>query len=99
MSKSKPTGLPGIDAFTKGARPALTKPAETEVATELEEPKKEPEKPKIVKERTTVMLYPETLSAMEQLKVELRKSGEKVTYSDVLEQAIWALMEKKGLKP
>jgi hypothetical protein len=45
------------------------------------------------------MLYPNTLSAMEQLKMELRKSGDKVTLSDVLEQAVWALMEKKGLKP
>ena len=92
MSKSKQGGLGGIDAFTKGASAALTKPAEVAAP-------KEPEKPKVVKERTTVMLYPATLSAMEQLKVELRKSGEKVTYSDVLEQAIWALMEKKGLKP
>ena len=42
-------------------------------------------------------MYPRTLSAMEQLKMELRKSGDKVTLSDVFEEAIWALMEKKGL--
>jgi hypothetical protein len=35
---------------------------------------------------------------MEQLKVELRKTGEKVTLSDVIDEAIWALVEKKGLK-
>lgn len=57
------------------------------------------EKSKVVKARTTIMLYPQTLSAMEQLKIELRKSGSKVTLSDVMEQAVWALMEKKGLKP
>ena len=55
------------------------------------------EKPKSTKVRTTITIYPTTLSAMEQLKMELRKSGDKVTLSDVMEQAIWALMEKKGL--
>lgn len=91
MSTSKRSGgLGGVKAFTTPSSAAPTKPAEVTTGLEAVKPKKE---------RTTVMLYPETLSAMERLKVELRKSGDKVTYSDVLEQAIWALMEKKGLKP
>ena len=56
------------------------------------------EAPKSTKVRTTITIYPRTLSAMEQLKMELRKSGDKVTLSDVMEEAIWALMEKKGLR-
>ncbi len=56
------------------------------------------EAPKSTKVRTTITIYPRTLSAMEQLKMELRKSGEKVTLSDVMEEAIWALMDKKGLR-
>lgn len=56
------------------------------------------EKPKSTKVRTTITIYPRTLSAMEQLKMELRKSGDKITLSDVMEEAIWALMEKKGLR-
>lgn len=55
-------------------------------------------KTKASKIRTTVTLYPQTLAAMEQLKVELRKSGDKATLSDVLEQAVAALMDKKGIK-
>lgn len=92
MSTSKRSGGLGRKIFTTPtATPAGEIPQqETAAATE---------KPKIIKARTTVMLYPHTLSAMEQLKVELRKSGDKVTLSDVLEQAVWALMEKKGLKP
>lgn len=96
MSNSKRSGGIGRSIFTKPTgEQATTDVAEVQVAEKVEKPAK----PKVVKERTTVMLYPQTLSAMEQLKIELRKSGNKVTYSDVLEQAIWALMEKKGLKP
>lgn len=92
MSTNKRTGgLGGVKAFTTPASASPTKPAKTT-------DQKEPAEPKIEKARTTVMLYPATLAALDQLKSELRKSGEKATYSDVLEQAIWALMEKKGLK-
>lgn len=93
MSDTKRSGGLGRKIFTTptGDTPA-TEPATAGIPQKAA-------KPKVVKARTTVMLYPQTLSAMEQLKVELRKSGDKVTLSDVLEQAVWALMEKKGLKP
>lgn len=96
MSDTKRSGGIGRKIFTTptGDTPAT----EPSAAAAAGIPQKPP-KPKVVKARTTVMLYPQTLSAMEQLKVELRKSGDKVTLSDVLEQAVWALMEKKGLKP
>ena len=92
MSTSKRPGGLGRKIFTTPTESPASETAERETPSAIE-------KSKVVKARTTVMLYPHTLSAMEQLKVELRKSGDKVTLSDVLEQAVWALMEKKGLKP
>lgn len=56
---------------------------------------KQPEKPKKV--RTTITLYPETLAAMELLKAEARKTGKKVTLSDVFADAVDALMAQRGL--
>lgn len=94
MSTSKRSGGLGRKIFTTPTEAPVTSEAEDQ-----QQPPAKPPKPKVVKARTTVMLYPKTLSAMEQLKMELRKSGDKVTLSDVLEQAVWALMEKKGLKP
>ena len=55
------------------------------------------EAPKPQKVRTTVTLYPETLAAMELLKVESRKNGQRATYSDVLGEAVHLLMEQRGL--
>ena len=94
MSNSKKkTGLGKSAFFTPQAEESEspTPPAET---TKAEEPKA-PEKPQKV--RTTVTLYPETLAAMELLKANARKSGKKVTLSDVFEDAIKALMEKKQI--
>lgn len=91
MSTTKRSGGLGRKIFTT--------PTEGSATTEVEQLDKPAPKAKVAKIRTTITLYPHTLSAMEQLKVELRKSGDKVTLSDVLEQAVWSLMEKKGFKP
>jgi hypothetical protein len=56
----------------------------------------QPKKPKKV--RTTVTLSQETLDSIELLKLEARKeSGKKITYSDILQEAIETLMQQKGL--
>ena len=89
MSTTKKSGL---------GRKIFTTPTEDAVAGETEQREVPPPKAKVAKIRTTITLYPQTLAAMEQLKVELRKSGDKATLSDVLEQAVAALMDKKGLK-
>ncbi len=82
-NQERKTGL-GRSAFFQG-KPAL----ETEATAE--------EKPKKV--RTTVSLYTETMAGLEALKIEARKeTGRKVTYSDVLNEAIADLMKKKGIE-
>lgn len=95
MTTSKRSGGIGRKIFTT---PTEDLAASTEATTAAEQPTK-PAKTKVPKVRTTVTLYPKTLSAMERLKVEMRKSGKRITLSDVMEQAVWALMEKEGLKP
>ena len=97
-SKKSSTGLgvkvftapTGDDTQTSDASP-ISRKSNPALAVRTPEAKSE-------KVRTTVTLYPRTLSALEQLKVELRKSGTKVTLSDVLDEAVWSLMEKKGLR-
>lgn len=100
MSKRK-TGL-GTDAFFQ-----QSEPSEDEKAAEKKEPEQEqepqaegkgPKRNKSEKVRTTVTLYPETLAGMEMLKVQARMEGEKATYSDILNEAIRDLMEKKGVE-
>ncbi len=95
MSNSKKTGL-GRSAFFN--RPEEEQEREQTQTTPPPAEEKKPEKPKKV--RTTVTLYPETLASMETLKVEARREqGRKVTYSDVLQEAIELLMNHKGLSP
>lgn len=48
--------------------------------------------------RTTVTLYPQTLAAMESLKVQARRQGQRATYSDILEEAILDLARKRGVE-
>jgi hypothetical protein len=87
---NKKTGL-GKSAF-------FSRPESDEQESQTPPPQqpKKPEKPQKV--RTTVTLYPETLASIELLKLEARKqSGEKVTYSDILHEAIETLMHQKGL--
>ena len=87
----KPTGVEPL------AEAAPTAPVESAPAP-AETPAVAPQKrPKSNKVHLTVTVYPKTLSVMELLKVELRKSGSRVTISDVLDEAIWALVEKKKL--
>lgn len=88
MSTTKRSGGLGRKIFTTPTKSIVTS----------EQPQHDLPSTKAAKVRTTVTLYPHTLAAMEQLKVELRKSGDKATLSDVLEQAVLALMDKKGLK-
>jgi hypothetical protein len=53
---------------------------------------------KLKKVRTTVTLYPDTLALMELMKVQARRDGARATYSDILEEAIVDLAEKRGLE-
>lgn len=96
MTTTKKGGLGRRNVFTN-PRPAALDEQTIVVPPPVVEAPPAPKKEKSDKVRTTITMYPKTLSAMEQLKVELRKSGEKVTLSDVLDEAIWALVEKKGL--
>ena len=98
MAKRK-TGL-GAEAF-------FTTPETVETASEPEEKpestkttrkqqkKEEPQGPKHI--RTTIRLHTETFAALEMLKVQARKQGEKITFGDILDEAIKDLMEKKGV--
>ena len=87
MSNKKQTGL-GRNAFFKNS----TEDEQVPSAPESTPAAKKPEKV-----RTTLTLYPETLASMEILKIEGRKSGQRVTLSDVLNEAVTTLMQKKGL--
>ncbi len=99
-SKAKKTGLGGgVDAiFSSGAD---TEQVEETVigAVEVDETPTEPEKPsKPPKYRTTVMLYPDTLSDIELLKSEARKQGIKATMSDILNDAILLLAKERQIR-
>ena len=90
---SKKTGL-GTNAFFGSDE------ADQVVESAVAEPVT-PAKPKPVKApkkvRTTVTLYPRTLAAMELLKAESRKEGERSTLSDILGDAIDLLLKKKKI--
>lgn len=87
MAKKR-TGL-GTAAFFQAR-------ANQQEPTEQGEPQAaEPPKPRKV--RTTVTLYPDTLAMMEMLKVEARRQGQRATFSDILEEAILILAERKGV--
>ena len=94
MSKQrKPTGL-GTDAFFRTPNVPEVKPTIPKHPGQTQEG----EAPQSRKVRTTVTLYPDTLAALEMLKVYARKQGERMTYSDILDEAISNLIEKKGIK-
>ncbi len=92
-SKAKKTGMgEGVSAlFKSGAEETATNSAEEAPA----EPEK-PSKPK--KYRTTVMLYPDTLSDIELLKSEARKQGVKATMSDILNDAVQLLAKEREIR-
>lgn len=102
--KERRTGL-GTSAFFQQRRSVESEPELEELALEAPTVEKaesipdggveEPEKPKKV--RTTVMFPPETLAALEMLKVDARRQGQRATYSDILAEAIHDLARKKGI--
>ena len=86
----KKTGLgAGVGAFFQtDDDTAATEPGKTRAP--------EPSKPEKV--RTTVMLYPTTLSGIELLKSESRKRGNRATMSDILNDAVAMLMRERNIK-
>ena len=88
--KKKKTGL---------GRSAFFVTDEEQGESEVTETPTQPQPSKKVKKvRTTVTLYPETLEAMELIRFEARKTGDKVTMSDVLREAVEELLKAKGLE-
>lgn len=90
-AKSKNTGLGTSVFFPKGgddtqAAPAAT--ATTKAAT--------PKKPVRPKSRTTVILYNDTLEAIELLKAQSRKNGVKASMSDILNDAVELLIQERN---
>jgi hypothetical protein len=83
-SKTKKGGLgEGVNALFKRGEEA---PSDTE----------KPSKPE--KYRTTVMLYPDTLSNIELLKADARKQGVKATMSDILNDAVQLLAKERQIQ-
>lgn len=101
MAKDRKTGL-GTAAFFQQPGSTVTPAASQAPVQTLERPgeiptegEHRPERSAAPKKvRTTVLLYPETLANMEDLKIRARRRGDKATFSDILEQAIRMLMEK-----
>ncbi|MGL4650271.1 MAG: hypothetical protein ACRC1H_12765, partial [Caldilineaceae bacterium] len=95
-----PAEAPSPDAPIAALPPADAPAAEALAADGAEEPAPAPDAApaKAAKVRTTIMLTPAAASALDLLRLELRRGGEKVTYSEVLELAIAALVEKQGLR-
>ncbi len=90
---SKKTGL-GTNAFFGSDE---TNQVVENTATEQPTPVKPKPVKAVKKVRTTVTLYPRTLAAMELLKAESRKDGERSTLSDILGDAIDLLLKKKKI--
>jgi hypothetical protein len=106
MAKDRKTGL-GTSAFFQQVATPTEEPAQPEVPSATGQgastapavsgtDAKAATEPKKV--RTTVMLYPETLAALEMLKVQARRRGTRATYSDILEEAIQALAVSQGVE-
>lgn len=101
MSKKK-TGL-GTDAFFQQSQSAKREKEEKEeeerVASQpTSQTTEEPAQEKPEKMRTTITMYPETRAGLEMLKIQELRQGNKVTFSDILDEAIQDLMEKKGVE-
>ncbi|MCB0078717.1 MAG: hypothetical protein KDD73_15000 [Anaerolineales bacterium] len=56
-----------------------------------------PKKKKVNKVRTSVTLYPDTLARMEAMKIESLRDGVRVTYSQLISEAINDLADKRGI--
>jgi hypothetical protein len=98
VGEKKKTGLGTSAFFQRGQSGGEQGNEAAPTVQEATEPAKPDSPPKPKKVRTTVMMYEKTLASMELLKVEARKQGIKATLSDVLEEAIQSLMEKKKLE-
>lgn len=90
-AKNKNTGLGASVFFPKGEDDTQAAPAVT-AATKSAAPKK-PVRPKT---RTTVILYNDTLEAIELLKAQSRKNGVKASMSDILNDAVELLIQDRN---
>lgn len=84
-AKKKNTGL-GVQAFFSGGEDSKGAPAATQA----------PSKPVREKSRTTVILYNDTLEAIELLKAQSRKKGVKASMSDILNDAVELLVQERN---
>lgn len=87
MSK-KSTGM-GPEAF-------FSKSPESPVDS-APDPARRPKQVQPKRIRTTVVLHPSTMAAMNAIKTQNRLEGIKVTYSDILDEAVQLLVAEKGL--
>ena len=100
MSNKQKTGLGTAAFFQQSPEKEVAKgKGEREEAKQDGATQMRKAQPKVKeKVRTTVTLYRETLAGMEALKIQERKTGNKATFSDILNEAIQGLMDKKGIK-
>ena len=87
-TSKKNTGLgQGVNAFFAGG--GDTKDAPAAAKTPEQKPVRE-------KSRTTVILYNDTLEAIELLKAQSRKKGVKASMSDILNDAVELLVQERN---
>jgi hypothetical protein len=106
-TRKRGTGLGGSNAFFKDTppprrdAPAAPIPPHEEIIDEPSMVEQEQVQDTNEKVRTTVKLYPDTLALMDMLRAQAkrdRKLGRKATYSDILDEAIRDLADKRGIK-
>ena len=90
-NKKKKKGL-GVDSFFD--EPLGVEPQESMKPSNMHHRFYPPKKEKV---RKTYVMYEETQLALEVMKFEELKRGNKISMSDLLEEAILDLMHKKGL--
>ena len=83
----KNTGLGARVFFPENEEPTQAAPAAQAIT-----------KPVRAKTRTTVILYNDTLEAIELLKAQSRKNGVKASMSDILNDAVDLLMQERQKK-
>jgi hypothetical protein len=94
-SKNKNTGLgQGVQAFFGGGGGGDAK--EDSATPQTSEQSPAPVKPVREKSRTTVILYNDTLEAIELLKAQSRKKGVKASMSDILNDAVELLVQERN---
>ncbi|RIK50651.1 MAG: hypothetical protein DCC57_11630 [Chloroflexi bacterium] len=85
--KNENTGL-GKNAFFKTGKGNASDPQE---ATGTEE--------KVAKMRTSVMLSPEVVAGIEILRTQARKQGQRLTTSEIIDDALRLLMRERKVMP